>query len=359
MIHAAIIMRRSWRAPVLVAAAHCIVLRILHIVARVAAVFTLVAAVAATAALWWLRQPLLLPSSPFTFDVKAGASLRAVARDLAAAKVLPTETPLVLLARLKRVDRTIKAGNYELVDGVTLPQLLGKITEGDVAQSALTVVEGTTFAELLRALAANAALGKTPLDLPPAELARRAGLPGAEPEGWFFPDTYFFTNGSTDLALLVRAHRLMRSRVDAAWAKRAPDTPLKDAYEMLILASIVEKETGRAADRPLIASVFANRLRLGMRLQSDPTVIYGMGEKFDGNLHKRDLETDTPYNTYTRDGLPPTPIALPGQASLDAAANPPRTDYLYFVARGDGASVFSNNLADHNRAVAKFQLGRP
>jgi peptidoglycan lytic transglycosylase G len=333
--------------------------RTLYILARVAAVTALVAAIGATAALWWLKQPLHLPSSPFTFEVRSGATLRGIARELAAAQLLPSATPLIALARLKRVDRAIKAGNYEIVDGVTLPQLLAKLTEGDVLQSALTVVEGTTYAELVRVLAANAGVGKTVLDLPPQELARRAGLPGTEPEGWFFPDTYFFANGSTDLSLLVRAYRLMRARLDAAWAKRTADLPYKDAYELLIVASIVEKETGRAADRPLIASVFVNRLRLGMRLQSDPTVIYGLGPKFDGNLRKRDLETDTPYNTYTRDGLPPTPIALPGQASLDAAANPPATDYLYFVARGDGASVFSTNLADHNRAVAKFQLGKP
>ena len=171
----------------------------------------------------------------------------------------------------------------------------------------------------------------------------------------FFPDTYFFATGSPDLALLVRAHRLMQRRLDAAWSRRAADTPLKDSYSALILASIVEKETGRAADRPLIASVFINRLRIGMRLQSDPTVIYGLGTSFDGNLRKRDLEADTPYNTYTREGLPPTPIALPGQASLEAAVNPPKTDFLYFVSRGDGSSEFSANLFDHNRAVARFQ----
>jgi len=331
----------------------------LRLLARFAAVATLLAAFAVAAALWWLARPLPLPSSPFSFDVKAGASLRAVAHDLAAAHVLPLEAALVALARFERADRTIKAGNYEIAEGITLPQLLAKLTQGDVAQRALTIVEGTSFAELANALAADADIAQTVLALAPAEIARRAGVPGTDPEGWFFPDTYFYASGSTDLALLARAHRLMRARLDAAWAKRAPDLPLKDPYEMLILASIVEKETGRAADRPLIASVFVNRLRLGMRLQSDPTVIYGLGAKFDGNLRKRDLETDTPYNTYMREGLPPTPISLPGQAALDAAANPPRTPYLYFVARGDGASVFSANLADHNRAVAKFQLGRP
>ena len=332
--------------------------RTLHLVARAAAILTVVGAVAAGAAAWWIAQPLPLPVAPYAFDVKSGASLKSVARELVAAGVLPAELPLVALARLKGADRAIKAGNYEIGAGITLPQLLDKLTQGDVTQSGLTLVEGSTFAELAATLAANPAIAKTVLDQSTAEIARRTGVPGTSLEGWFFPDTYFFAAGSSDLALLVRAHRLMRERLDRAWAKRAADLPLKEPYELLILASVVEKETGRAADRPLIASVFVNRLRIGMRLQSDPTVIYGLGAQFDGNLRKRDLEADTAWNTYTRDGLPPTPIALPGQAALDAVANPPQTPYLYFVARGDGTSEFSANLAEHNRAVAKFQLGR-
>ncbi len=313
------------------------------------------AAVGGTA--WWLAQPLMLPYSPYTFDVKPGASLRSVAHDLAAAKVVSTEWPLVALSRMRGVDRTIKAGNYEIADGITLPGLLDRLTQGDVTQFALTIVEGTTFAELKAALDDDPQVAKTAPPLTDGELMARLGEPGTAPEGWFFPDTYFFAAGSTEVALLSRAHKLMRARLDAAWANRARDLPLKDPYEALILASIVEKETGRPADRPLIASVLVNRLRLGMRLQADPTVIYGLGEGFDGNLRKRDLEADTRYNTYVRDGLPPTPIALPGQASLDAAMNPPPTGYLYFVSRGDGTSAFSENLADHNRAVAKFQKG--
>ena len=315
----------------------------------------LVAGVVAVGTAWWLAQPLTLPSSPFTFDVKPGASLRSVARDLAAAKVVATEWPLVALSRLRGVDRTIKAGNYEIADGVTLPGLLDRLTQGDVTQFALTIVEGTTFAELKAALQADPQIAKTAST--DADLMAQIGAPGMSPEGWFFPDTYFFAAGSTELALLARAHKLMRARIDAAWANRAADLPLKDPYELLILASIVEKETGRPADRPLIASALVNRLRLGMRLQADPTVIYGLGESFDGNLRKRDLDADTRYNTYVREGLPPTPIALPGQASIDAVSNPPRTGYLYFVSRGDGTSVFSENLAEHNRAVAKFQKG--
>jgi UPF0755 protein len=330
----------------------------LRLLARIAVALVLVVVLGAAALGWWLTQPLRLPSSPYAFTVKPGATLRAIARELAGASVLPGEWPLVALGRIAERDRSIKAGNYEIAEGITLPQLLDRLTQGEVTLVAITIVEGTTFADLKAMLAAHPGVTKTALDLPDAELMRRIGAPGASPEGWFFPETYFFAAGSTDAALLGRAYRLMRSRLDTAWAKRSADVPLKDPYEALILASIIEKETARAADRPLIGSVFANRLRLGMRLQTDPTVIYGMGTAFDGNLRKRDLDADTPYNTYVRPGLPPTPIALPGEASLAAATDPPRTDFLYFVARGDGTSHFSTGLAEHNRAVAKFQLGQ-
>ena len=235
--------------------------------------------------------------------------------------------------------------------------LLAKLTQGDVTQTSLTIVEGATFAELKRALRDNPQVVKSVIDLPDAELLARLGARESHPEGLFFPDTYFFAAGSTDLALLKRAHAALETRLAAAWDKRARDLPLATPYEALILASIVEKETGRPADRPLVASVFINRLRHNMRLQTDPTVIYGLGERFDGNLRKRDLEADSAYNTYTRDGLPPTPIALPSQASLDAVTQPPATAYLYFVSRGDGTSEFSASLTDHNRAVAKYQRG--
>jgi UPF0755 protein len=226
-----------------------------------------------------------------------------------------------------------------------------------VERSAFVIIEGSTFAEVRRAMRASTALRNTVLDLPDGELMARLGAAETTPEGAFHPDTYFFAAGNADVAVLRRALRAHQARLAEAWARRAPDLPLKSPAEALVLASIVEKETGRAADRPLIASVFINRLRLGMRLQTDPTVIYGMGERFDGNLRRRDLETDTPWNTYTRDGLPPTPIAMPSQASLAAVVNPPKSEYLYFVARGDGSSQFSTNLADHNRAVSKFQKG--
>jgi UPF0755 protein len=218
-------------------------------------------------------------------------------------------------------------------------------------------VEGATFIDVKRARKVNPDVKNTVLDLPDAELMAQLGAPGVSPEGRFFPDTYFFAAGSADVAILNRARRAMEQRLSAAWQQRSNDLPFATPDQALIAASIVEKETGKAVDRPLIASVFVNRLRKGMRLQSDPTVIYGLGEKFDGDLRKRDLEADTPYNTYTRDGLPPTPIALPSQAAIDAVLNPPPTEYLYFVARGDGTSKFSSTLPEHNRAVSTFQKG--
>ncbi len=320
--------------------------------------FALLAVLAVAAAAfgsWWLRQPLPVSGQGYNFDVRPGSTLKAVARDLAAAGILRDERLLVALARWRGVDRNIKAGNYDVPAGTTLPQLLDRLTQGDVTLTAFTLVEGSTFADLKRALAGNASVTKTLLDLPDGEIMARLGTPQPSAEGWFFPDTYFFSAGATDLVLLRRAHTLMRTRLEAAWAQRAPDLPLASPYEALVLASIVEKETGRPEDRPLIASVFLNRLRIGMRLQTDPTVIYGLGERFDGNLRKRDLETDGPYNTYTREGLPPTPIAFPGLAAIEAVLHAPRTDYLYFVSRGDGSSHFSTNLPDHARAVAKFQ----
>ena len=287
--------------------------------------------------------------------MKPGATLRSVARDLAAAGIIPSEWALVGAARLARVDRTIKAGNYELAAGTTFAGLLAKLTQGDVTQSAFTIVEGWNMRELRAALGGNADLRFTLADARDADLMQKIGATENDAEGWFFPDTYYSSRGSTDVSLLARANRLMHERLDAAWAARMPGLPLESPYQALTLASIVEKETGRAADRPLIASVFINRLRQGMRLQTDPTVIYGLGERFDGSLRRRDLDADAAFNTYTRDGLPPTPIALPSQASLDAVLHPPSTPYLYFVSRGDGSSEFSVNLADHNRAVTKYQ----
>ncbi|MGI8895320.1 MAG: endolytic transglycosylase MltG, partial [Casimicrobiaceae bacterium] len=281
----------------------------------------------------------------------------AIARELEASGVVNYAAPLIVLARVQGVDRAIKAGSYEFETGTTLPQLLAKLTQGDVTQTSFAIIEGSTFTDLKRALKANADVKNTVLDLPDAQLLAQLSVPEASPEGLFFPDTYYFAVGATDVALLRRAYKAMDERLAATWEKRSGGLPLASKYEALVLASIVEKETGRGADRPLIASVFVNRLAKGMRLQTDPTVIYGLGSRFDGNLRKRDLETDTPWNTYTRDGLPPTPIAYPSQAAIDAVMHPPPSDLLYFVARGDGSSQFSANLDDHNRAVARFQKG--
>jgi len=328
---------------------------------RIFLLFLWLLAVGAGAAGWLAyrayTQPLTFPGNSIAFDVRTGSSLTAVARDLGAAGVLPYPITLVALGRIKGVDRAIKAGSYEIESGITLPKLLAKLTQGDVTQTSFVIVEGATFGDVRKALKASPDVKNTVLDLPDGELMARFGAPGASPEGRFFPDTYFFVAGSTDVAILERARKAMDTRLAAAWEQRATGLPFSTPYEGLILASIVEKETGKAVDRPLIASVFVNRLRKGMRLQSDPTVIYGMGAKFDGDLRKRDLETDTAFNTYTREGLPPTPIALPSQAAIDVALNPPPTEYLYFVARGDGTSKFSTNLGDHNRAVSRFQKG--
>jgi UPF0755 protein len=285
-------------------------------------------AVAGAVGYRWYRAPLPLPQTPYDFEVRSGASLTSVARALHAAGVIPHPFALTGLARLTGVDRTIKAGSYEVEPGITLPRLLAMLTQGDVSQKAITIVEGTTFTQLKLLLKENDDLAHRVVDLPDAELLARLGATESAPEGLFFPDTYYFAAGSSDLAVLQRAHRALEQRLAAAWARRAPNLPLASPYEALILASIVEKETGRAQDRPLVASVFINRLARGMRLQTDPTVIYGMGERFDGSLRKRDLETDSAYNTYVRTGLPPTPIALPSQASLDAVVDPPATPYL-------------------------------
>jgi UPF0755 protein len=322
---------------------------------RLVALLVLALLAAAAAYAWVARRPLPLPEQPYAFTVRSGESLRAVARDLTRAGVLPADWTLVALARMKGVDRTIKAGNYELPAGTTLAALLAKLTQGEATQTSFTIVEGWSWRELREAMRMEPDVAKTVLDLPEPEMLRAIGADQTQAEGWFFPDTYFFVAGTTDASLLARAHRAMVKRLETAWGSRATGLPVNSPYEALVLASIVEKETGHAADRPLIASVLENRLQHGMRLQADPTVIYGMADRFDGNLTRRDLDTDTAYNTYLRDGLPPTPIALPGQAAIDAVLHPPTTPYLYFVSRGDGSSEFSANLAEHNRAVAKYQ----
>ena len=307
---------------------------------------------------WWLHAPLPMGTEPLELAIEPGTPPRAIARDIEQAGVRVDARILFAWFRLSGKVREIKAGNYEIPPGTTPLTLLDKLVRGEESLRTLTLLEGWTFRQVRAALAREEQLRHDTAALADAEIMERLGRPGVHPEGRFFPDTYAYAKGSSELAVLRRALHAMDRRLDAAWAQRASDTPLKSADEALILASIVEKETGRTADRAQIAGVFSNRLRTGMLLQTDPTVIYGLGEKFDGNLRRKDLQTDTPWNTYTRTGLPPTPIAMPGKASLLAAVQPERTRALYFVARGDGSSHFSATLDEHNRAVNRFQRGQ-
>ena len=304
---------------------------------------------------WWLNRDLAMASATADLSIDPGTSVRDVAQAIQAAGVDVDPNLLYWWFRLSGQARQIKAGSYELERGATPLSLLRKLVRGEEALRVLTMVEGWNFTQLRAAMARAEHLKADSQGLNGPALMAELGRPGAHPEGRFYPDSYTYAKGSSDLALLKRAMRAMDRRLEAAWSQRLADTPLKSADEALILASIVEKETGRAADRALIAGVFVNRLRVGMPLQTDPSVIYGLGESFDGNLRKRDLLRDTPWNTYTRGGLPATPIAMPGQAALLAAVQPAPTKALYFVARGDGSSQFSSNLEEHNRAVNKYQ----
>lgn len=317
--------------------------------------------VATGAGLAWHQYttaPLTLPESPMRLRVERGASLASVGASLRAQGVDLPAWKLSVAARLRGDAHTIKAGVYELVAPITLAGLLHMLVRGDVLLFDLTVVEGWTFVQMRAALARHPELRHDSAQVSDAVILQKIGAAETHPEGLFFPSTYRFSPGSSDYALYAQAYRLMKDELDQAWDARAPGVPLASPYEALILASIVEKETGRPEDRAMVAGVFANRLRAGMMLQSDPTTIYGLGERFDGNLRRRDLNAPTSYNTYTRSGLPPTPIALPGRDALRATLRPAETRALYFVARGDGSSEFSENLADHNRAVARFQLRR-
>ena len=308
--------------------------------------------------LYFVYTPVKLPMTPYDFTVHQGSGLKTVARQLAADGVLPEGETFWILGRMAGKGRSIQAGTYRLERPMTPLEIIDKLARGDVMFAEMRFVEGTTLSQWLAQLAAQPLVKQTLAGKTGAEIRALLGN-GSEPlEGWLFPDTYRFAPGAADLDILKRAHAAMKKRVADAWEARDASVPLKTPYEALILASIVEKETGQASERPMIASVFANRMQRGMRLQTDPTVIYGMGERYDGNIRKRDLTTDSPWNTYTRDGLPPTPIAMPGAASLKAALHPAQSNYLYFVARGDGSHEFTRSLEEHNRAVAKYQLGK-
>jgi UPF0755 protein len=319
----------------------------------------LLIAVLAAGAVWqWLRSPLSLAAPSVELSIEPGTNPAEVARAWVAAGVQTDARWLYQWFRWSGQARQIRAGSYEVQAGITPRALLDKMVRGDQVLEQLRLIEGWNWRQVRAALAAAPALKQSVPAMSDEQLMAALGEPGVAPEGRFFPDTYAYSRGVSDLTVLKRAHAAMQRRLAQAWSERAPGLPLKSPDEALILASIVEKETGIAADRSRVAAVFVNRLRIGMPLQTDPTVIYGLGEAFDGNLRKRDLQTDTPFNTYTRGGLPPTPIAMPGAASLKAALNPAPVKSLYFVARGDGSSEFSDDLDAHNRAVNKYQRGK-
>jgi UPF0755 protein len=304
----------------------------------------------------WLDTPITALERPMSVDIERGATLRAVATDLESRGVVNEPQIWVTWARLTRRANTLKAGEYELQPGLTPRALLELLSSGQVVLHAITFIEGNTFSDMRRVLAANPEIRGEYAQKSDGDIMRALGEADTHPEGQFFPDTYRFARGTTDLDILTMAHRRMQTELAAAWGQRASDLPLAGPYEALILASIVEKETALDRERPLVAGVFVERLRRGMRLQTDPTVIYGMAGTYDGDIRRADLRRDTPYNTYTRAGLPPTPIAMPGLDSLRAAAQPQLSGALFFVAtgEGDGSHHFSTTLAEHEVAVKSY-----
>ncbi len=307
---------------------------------------------------WYVATPVGMDRLPLEVEIPRGAGFRTAIEQLDKAGVEVRRYELELLARALGRERRIKAGNYAIAEPLTPIELLDKLTRGDVSQAELRLIEGWTFAQFRAALDASGDLRHDTAGLEDAQVLAQLQAPEAHPEGLFFPDTYLFARGSSDLAVLRRAYRAMQRHLEEEWQAREPNLPYRSPYEALIMASIIEKETGKPGERDLIGGVLVNRLRIGMRLQVDPTIIYGLGSGFDGNLRKKHLLDDGPYNTYTRAGLPPTPIAMPGLASLRSALRPGKTESLYYVSKGDGSSHFSRSLDEHNRAVSKYQLRR-
>ncbi|MFC0170361.1 endolytic transglycosylase MltG [Pseudoduganella danionis] len=306
--------------------------------------------------MYWSQHPIVGDEiEPIEFSIAPGSGAHAAGQQIAEAGAPVQPLLFNLLARITSKSGKLKAGTYELKPGTTPLGLLDQLVRGEFAQEQLTIIEGWTFRQMRAAVAAHQGLKHDSITLTDKELLSAIGSEFNQAEGLFFPDTYLFAKGSSDLHIYRQAHAMLLTRLNDAWARRDPALPYKTPYDALIMASIVEKETGQKSERGMIAGVFVNRLKIGMMLQTDPTVIYGMGARYDGKIHKSDLETDTPYNTYTRNGLPPTPIALPGLQSLAAALAPAKTGALYFVSKGNGTSQFSDNLTDHNRAVNKYQ----
>lgn len=327
------------------------------------AVRFLIAVVLAVAALFaagftWVHTPLGQSAATLDLNIESGSTPREIARQVAAIGVNVQPDLLYWWFRFSGKSRNIRAGSYELSTGTTPMSLLQKLVQGDEALRSVTLVEGWTFNQARKALEKAEGLRPESKGMSDASLMQALDRPGQAPEGRFFPDTYTYSKGSSDLSVLRRALHSMDKHLETAWTMRRPDIAIQTPEQALILASIIEKETGRVSDQPLISAVFHNRMRIGMRLQTDPTVIYGLGDTFDGNLRRSDLLSDTPYNTYTRTGLPPTAISLPGKAALIAAVAPKASKAIYFVARGDGSSQFSNTLDEHNRAVDQYQRGR-
>ncbi len=306
--------------------------------------------------LYWLMNMRLQPGET-SYIVQPGTTLRGFTRQLHQQGVLPDAHSLVWLAYLKGRSRDLKAGEYRFRAGITPLELLDQVVSGRVVEYPLVLVEGWTFRQTMQAINAAPKLTHVLQDLKTEEIMQKLGYAGLHPEGRFYPDTYYYSMGTSDLVLLRQAYKKMELFLQKEWSQRAPKLPFKTPDDALILASIVEKETARADERTLIAGVFINRLRRGMKLQTDPTVIYGMGERYRGNIRLQDLRGDTPYNTYVRFGLPPTPIAMPSAEAIHAVLNPAETKALYFVSRGDGSHVFSETLSEHNKAVIKYQLG--
>ncbi|HKQ27248.1 MAG TPA: endolytic transglycosylase MltG [Burkholderiales bacterium] len=312
---------------------------------------------AAGYAAWYVSMPLVTATLPVEVEIPRGATFRGVMDALEKSGIKVRRFEFEALARALRHERDIKAGSYEIAEAVTPTDLLEKLTRGDVTQAEVRLIEGWTFSQFRAALDASPDLRHDTAGLEDHQVLARLEAPEPHPEGLFFPDTYLFGKGSSDLAVLRRAYRAMQRHLREEWEAKYPNLPYRSAYEALIMASIIEKETGKASERDLIGGVLVNRLRIGMRLQADPTIIYGLGNAFDGNLKRSHLVEDGPYNTYTRAGLPPTPIAMPGFASLRSAMRPGKTEALYYVSKGDGSSQFSRTLDEHNRAVSRFQRG--
>ena len=305
----------------------------------------------------YITQPVGDADKTLVYEVRKGASLGVVARELHDQGLIQRPLYWKLLARLEGKTRSIRLGEFRLSESMSPAEILDTLVSGATVQYSLTVLEGWSFEQMLAAMADHGKIESTGIAEDPERLMAELGQPDMHPEGWFYPDTYHFPKGTTDQAFLERAHSVMSETLEREWAGRESGLPLESPYEALILASIVEKETGVASERPMIAAVFLSRLRKGMRLQTDPTVIYGMGARYDGNIRKSDLLRDTPYNTYTRAGLPPTPIALPSGAAIHAVLHPAETDALYFVSKGDGSHHFSATYDEHRDAVIRFQLG--